>query len=186
VKTGEGGTSVYNAVDMIIGQRLRGIRGRKALVLFSDGVDTTSRGATSVSNLRSAEESEVIVYPVQYNTVDAATMRAKKGGVKEKYREGPLIFTSPAAGDKSRQKAFDEATTYLRQLAHYSGGEFYYGDSLERVSQAFVRITEDLREQYVLGYYPRTPPRSGERREIKVKVNRPGVFVRARKSYRQS
>ncbi|HYP28997.1 MAG TPA: VWA domain-containing protein [Blastocatellia bacterium] len=186
VRTGLGGTSVYNAVDMIITQRLRGMPGRKALVLFSDGVDTTSRGATPVSNVRSAEESQVAVYPVQYNTVDAATRQAKKGGIKEKYREGPLIFTSPAEGEKSRQKAFDEATIYLRQLARSSGGEFYYGDSLERVSQAFARITEDLREQYVLGYYPLTPARRGERREIKVKVNRPKVLVRARRSYRQS
>ena len=183
---GEGGTSVHNAVEMIINQRLRAISGRKALVLFSDGVDTTSRGATSVTNIRAAEESEVIVYPVQYNTVDAAMKRAKKNGkIKETYREGPLIFTSPAQSDKSRQKAFDEATIYLKQLARSSGGEFYYGDSLDRVSQAFARIAEDLREQYVLGYYPQAMPRPGERREIKVKVAVSKVFVRARKSYRQ-
>jgi Ca-activated chloride channel family protein len=182
-KTGEGGTSVYNAVEMIINQRLREISGRRAIVLFSDGVDTTSRGATSVSNIRAAEQSEVIVYPIQYNTVDAATRRSKSGKIQEKHREGPLIFTSPAQNEKSRQRAFDEATIYMRQLAQSSGGEFYYGDNLERVSQAFARIAEDLREQYVLGYYPQTAPQPGERREITVKVSQPKTFVRARRSY---
>ncbi len=44
-------------------------------------------------------------------------------------------------------------------------------------------MAEELRRQYSLGYYPKSPPQIGERRHIKVKVNQPSVVVRARDSY---
>ena len=50
------GTRLYDAVDMVMNQRLSGISGRKAIVLFTDGVDTTSRHASYNSNVRDAEE----------------------------------------------------------------------------------------------------------------------------------
>ena len=45
------GTSLYEAVDYVIEQQLRQIQGRKAVVLFSDGVDTTSRKSSFESTL---------------------------------------------------------------------------------------------------------------------------------------
>ena len=62
-----GGTRLYDAVDFTI-QRLNRIKGRKAIVLFTDGVDTTSRKASYESNVEDAEELDAIVYPVQYDT----------------------------------------------------------------------------------------------------------------------
>ena len=37
------GTSLYEAVDLVMNDRLRSIKGRKAIILFTDGVDTTSQ-----------------------------------------------------------------------------------------------------------------------------------------------
>ena len=65
------GTKLYDAVDMVMNQRLNSIDGRKAVVLFTDGADTTSRHATYESNLRDAEELDALVYSVQYNTNDS-------------------------------------------------------------------------------------------------------------------
>src|SRR5437870_10065406 len=62
------GTRLYDAVDMVMNQRLDRVSGRKALVLFTDGVDTTSRHASYASNVRDAEELDALVYPVQYDT----------------------------------------------------------------------------------------------------------------------
>lgn len=62
------GTSIYEAVDLVINKKLRGIQGRKAIVLFTDGVDTTSRTARLDKNIRDAEELDAIIYPVQYDT----------------------------------------------------------------------------------------------------------------------
>src|SRR5439155_25997069 len=62
------GTRLYDAVDMVINQRLSQIEGRKAVVLFTDGVDTTSRRASYQSTLLDAEELDALIYPVQYDT----------------------------------------------------------------------------------------------------------------------
>src|SRR5215216_3360353 len=62
------GTRLYDAVDMVINQQLGKIQGRKAIVLFTDGVDTTSRRADSYSNINDAQELDALIYPVQYDT----------------------------------------------------------------------------------------------------------------------
>src|ERR1044072_405257 len=62
------GTRLYDAVDMVINQTLSRIQGRKAIVLFTDGVDTTSRRASYESNVMDAQELDALIYPVQYDT----------------------------------------------------------------------------------------------------------------------
>ena len=53
---------------MVINQYLRTIQGRKAIVLFTDGVDTTSRRANYQSTVREAEEADALIYPLRYDT----------------------------------------------------------------------------------------------------------------------
>lgn len=72
------GTSLYDAVDMTMNERLKRIQGRKAIVLFTDGVDTTSRLAHDMSNIRDAMELDALIYPVRYDTY--ADVQAMKNG----------------------------------------------------------------------------------------------------------
>ena len=62
------GTRLYDAVDQVINQSFNHIEGRKAIVLFTDGVDTTSKHATYESTVRDAEELDALIYPVEYDT----------------------------------------------------------------------------------------------------------------------
>ena len=62
-----GGTRLYDAVDQVINEHLSHIQGRKAIVLFTDGVDTTSRKAGNEDNIRDAEELDALIYPVQFD-----------------------------------------------------------------------------------------------------------------------
>src|ERR1041385_2855274 len=62
------GTRLYDAVDQIENQYFNRIEGRKAIVLFTDGVDTTSKHASYESTLRDAEELDALIYPVEYDT----------------------------------------------------------------------------------------------------------------------
>lgn len=61
------GTKVYDAVELGFNS-IRTIQGRKALVLFSDGVDWYSDRASFDGTLRSLEEEGVVVYPIRYET----------------------------------------------------------------------------------------------------------------------
>ena len=62
------GTSLYEAVDTTMNARMRSIKGRRAIVLFTDGVDTTSRASNDIDNLRDAMELDALIYPIRYDT----------------------------------------------------------------------------------------------------------------------
>lgn len=75
------GTRLYDAVDTVINQWFPRIQGRKAIVLFTDGVDTSSKRASYQSNMQDAEELDGLVYTVQYDTyVDSHTGGGGGGG----------------------------------------------------------------------------------------------------------
>ena len=61
------GTKVYDAVELAM-DTLRKIRGRKAIVLFSDGMDWYSDKATFEGTVRYLDEEGVVVYPIRYDT----------------------------------------------------------------------------------------------------------------------
>jgi VWFA-related protein len=75
-----GNTRLYDAVDLVINSRLSRIEGRKAVVLFTDGVDTSSRQATYQSTVRDAEEIDALIYPVQYDTSSDVVGGNNNGG----------------------------------------------------------------------------------------------------------
>jgi Ca-activated chloride channel family protein len=74
------GTRLYDAVDTVINQYFNRIEGRKAIVLFTDGVDTTSRDATYETTLRDAEELDALIYPVEYDTMGDMGVWGPGGG----------------------------------------------------------------------------------------------------------
>ena len=61
------GTKLYDAMDLALNS-IRPIRGRKAIVIFTDGVDWHSDSATFDNTLRGLDEEGVIVYPIRYDT----------------------------------------------------------------------------------------------------------------------
>ena len=71
-------TRLYDAVHLAIKERLDRIRGRKAMVLFTDGVDTGSFSANYQSSLYETEELDALIYPIRYDTSDY--MRAFQNG----------------------------------------------------------------------------------------------------------
>src|SRR5262249_13812799 len=71
-----GATKLYDAVDKVI-DLLEPIQGRKAIVIFTDGVDTASRHANYQNTIVKVEESGAIVYPIKYDTEDDV----RRGGV---------------------------------------------------------------------------------------------------------
>ena len=62
------GTGLYEAVDDVVNRQLRQIQGRKAVVLFTDGVDTTSRRADFQSTIADVEETDALFYTIRYDT----------------------------------------------------------------------------------------------------------------------
>lgn len=197
-------TRLYDALDLVIKRRLGKVRGRKAIVLFTDGIDTASRLATYDSTVRLAEELDALIYPVQYDT--SGDMQAQYGHGGDD-NDGLVVLgggraaggTFPGArGERVALPAggagapyagltaadYKEANEYLHALADKTGGQLYRADDPPQLAQAFAQIAEELRRQYSLGYYPKAGTTAGgEQRQIKVKLNRPELVAKARAGY---
>lgn len=191
------GTSLYEAVDVTINQQLRSIEGRKAVVLFTDGVDTTSRSSNDLRNLHDVMEIDSLIYPIRYDTYsdvqalkrggirfprnDPSTIPTTSGGRPDPFPGGlPPIVRPGEKGTTPEEYAFAEE--FLDQLAERSGGRIYFADSVANLDRAFAKIAGELREFYSLGYYPQEGGKQGIRR-IKVRVDRKNAAVKARESY---
>ena len=198
-RTGNG-TRLYDAVDLVINQRLNQVDGRKAVVLFTDGVDTASRHSSYASNVRDAEELDALIYPVQYDTFRDVGGGGGGGGWPGSQRSSsPIDILIDIFGRRTRGSGggsgggggsvgsargdYERANRYLRELAEKTGARQYQADNSSNLSYAFRNIAEELRRQYSLGYYPIRPPQNGQRRQVRVRVNQPNLAVRSRDSY---
>ena len=177
-------TALYDAVDVSLGRKLEKIEGRKAIILFTDGVDTVSDRADYESTVRAAEESEALIFPIYYNTY-LSNRGIGTGGVMS---APPTLGVPPMIGggqsNGSSGAEYARGRAYLNELAAATGGRVFRPDSTPGgLTAAFEGIAEELRRQYSIGYYPQTEGEPGQRKQIRVRVARPKLVVRSRDSY---
>lgn len=179
-----GGTSLYDAVDRTLERELKKVEGKKAIVLFTDGVDTTSR-STYERSLSLAVESEAVIFPIYLNTyLDSIGIGGGNGPMT-----APAILGIPGMGGGTQQIGATRAEyalgrRYLQDLANATGGRIYRPDnSSAGLNAAFEGIAEELRSQYEVGYYPASEGKSGDVKKIKIRINRPNLIIRGRDSY---
>jgi VWFA-related protein len=171
-----GGTSLYDAVDIALRRQLARVEGRKAVVLFTDGVDTTSRRASYDTTIDFAEEFDAPIFPIYYNTFFETSR-----GVRQQW-PFPGTVRSNAPGTTAAEYAVGKK--YLEELASYTGGRVFRPEATPGgLTRAFQSIAEELRRQYNIGYIPEKDGSPGQRKQIRVRVNRPNIVVRARDSY---
>lgn len=171
------GTSLYNAVDEALRKQLGRITGRKAVVLFTDGVDTTSRKNTYDGTLDYAEESDALIFPIYFNTY------MQNRPISSPF---PDIFGGggPVYGQGRSAQEYALGKRYLDELADVTGGRLFKPDSTPGgLTAAFEGIAEELRRQYNIGYIPKSEGKPGQRKQIKVRVDRANLIIRSRDSY---
>jgi hypothetical protein len=271
------GTKVYDAFELALNS-VRQIRGRKAIVIFTDGMDWHSDHATFDGTLRNLDEEGVIVYPIRYDTRASTEALARQqaeqisptlptrdvinappsGTTPPTFPGGESIPTTgtrrtgpmglplpedimrrrrevgrerryPDPGDPNQipgnypddrdperrppripgqsdpeprtttrdrgtrrpddgitamlDMAYAKADQYLEKLAVKSGGRLLRADTLASLPDAFAQIANELRTQYLLGYYPLNKEHDQRYRAIKVTTTRKDVAIRSRPGY---
>ena len=136
-------TALYDAL-YIGAQALETRKGRKVLVVITDGGDTVSQ-VDYKEAVRSAQEAEAIVYSIIVVPVEASAGRDIGG-------EHALI-----------------------QISEDTGGKYFYATSVPQLDDAFRKISDELRAQYLLAYYPTQRFSDSNFRRIEVKVDAPSV-----------
>ena len=192
------GTSMYDAFKLTT-ERLQRVQGRKAIVMFTDGVDTTSRRSTLSENLSDSDELDAIIFPIEFNTYADVKRMERQGGLNLP-DDGPLSIPGVVIDDDKHSKSGDSrdtmppnpgtspqdyqiASKYLADLAERTGGKVEKATTLYDIDSAFSRIAQGLRQQYSIGYYPPNIEKTGVSRKVKVKVTRPDLVVKARDTY---
>ena len=156
-----GTTSLYDAVYIALRELKKTIRGepfenprRRAIVLLSDGEDTSSLVSFEEAQ-DAAARSDTAVYAIGLLT-PAATQWLEKP---------------------------HEAEFVLRRLAQQTGGRAFFPADAKELRGIYGAIKAELSNQYFLGYESSNPRRDGAFRRIAVRVGRPGVVARARPGY---
>jgi VWFA-related protein len=174
------GTKLRDAVTAVMKEEFRTVKGRKAIVLLTDGMDYGS-GVSEQTLLESATEADTLIYSVFYRSLPPGLDNGRKS---PRGRWGiPGRRQRRAARIEERN---EEAMEFLRRLSEVSAGR-YFNSEVSDLKQTFGQIVEELRHQYRLGFYPPDHP-AGSIHAIKVEVRieatRPDVVVRSRRSYR--
>jgi Ca-activated chloride channel family protein len=159
-KTAAGGsTALYNAVYIAL-KELKKIQAtsaeeirRQAIVVFSDGEDTSSL-VTFEQVLDLAKRSETAIYTI---------------GLRP--REDVL------------GKGFKEADFVMRELAQQTGGRSFFPSKIEELGAIYSQIGDELSSQYMLGYMSKNTRRDGSWRRVVVRVGRPGIAPRTKQGY---
>lgn len=204
------GTPFYDSLEKVAREVFRDkpkdeMRGRRALVALTDGVDSTSE-STFEESRGLLKRAGVVTYFVQVNTEDYVEDRlmqdCQDGGALrlsstqlQRYRR--IIAPGADAEDFSNfcqmgqfERMHASRTLYqlarkeMNSLAQDSGGKTFPAVDLRDAQRAFRQVAEDIGTQYSLGYYSTNTARDGGFRTIKVQVR--GIKdaqVRAREGY---
>lgn len=183
------GYSTTNGLFAII-RTLRGLPGRKSLVLFSEGIaipPAVQRLFQGV--IDAANRANVSIY-----TMDAAGLRAESEQAKIRDQvngaaAGGGGILSSGGGGEPLSKALEKNEDVLQQdphnglagLAESTGGLLF--ENTNNLRPAFDRVESDLHNYYLVGYTPTNENYDGRFRNIEVRVSRPGLTVAARKGY---
>jgi VWFA-related protein len=99
--------------------------------------------------------------------------------LREPEEDGPPKFATALRGYEDNLEEY----RLLRRAVAQSGGRIAELDGPEELEGGFAEIMNELRQQYVLGYYPSNAQGDGSWREVDVKVRGVGARVRTRLGY---
>jgi VWFA-related protein len=170
-----GPTPLWNAVNVGITSLLHQ-DGRRVVLVFTDGIDHPA-GSNNISfrdAAKNAEEQDVMVFAIGLAGREGSPM-GRRGGVGNTPGGGFGTFGLPRQDD---DPAVDKG---LPRIAAMTGGGYYELRSPSNLGPTFKRIVDELHKQYALAFTPQKL--DGKTHKIDVRIKRPDLVARARKTY---
>jgi VWFA-related protein len=168
-----GGTTLYDSILLASNEVMKNQKGRKALVLLTDGVDTGSKVPLSEA-IEAAQRADTLVYSVLF-TGEEAQPFSGFGGRGGGRRGGMGRYPQP-------QQQRGNGKKVLQQISAETGGGFFEVSKKLPIDQIYDRIEEELRNQYSLGYTSDKADALGFRK-ITVTVKQKNMIVQTREGY---
>jgi VWFA-related protein len=159
-----GGTDLYDAVFLGADEIMRKQKGRKALIILSDGVDTGSKLNLSAA-VESAQRADTLVYAILFSDPDAY------GGFGGFGRGGRGGMDRP------------DGKQVLQQISRETGGRFFEVSRRLPIDKVYEELEEELRSQYSIGYTSDSQETAKEYRHIHLTTKQKTLIVQTREGY---
>jgi VWFA-related protein len=158
---GQYATLIFEAVRRTSEELMRTRQGRKAFILLSDGV--SFRDKTSIGTaIEYAQRADTIIYSILF------------ADHPKVYRPGRAAVMAIEAG---------RGKSAMQRLARETGGGYFEVSKAQPIGKIYAQIEESLRNQYALGYSPKTRGKAGEYHKISLTTKAAGSIVQARDGY---
>jgi VWFA-related protein len=162
-----GGTNLYDAVFLGADEIMRKQKGRKALIILSDGVDTGSKLSLSAA-VESAQRADTLVYSILFEDPNSY---GGLGGFGRLGRGGIGGMDEP------------DGKKVLQQISRETGGRFFEVSKRLPIDKVYEQLEEELRSQYSIGYTPDTKETAGDFRRIHLTTKQKTLIVQTREGY---
>jgi len=172
-----GGTLLYDAVYLASNELMKKKRGRKALIILSDGVDRGSK-ETLQDSIETAQRADTLVYSILFADKDEGY--GSRGG----YGGGHVGSGGMGGGHRHYpQESRPDGKKVLEQISRETGGRYFEVSKKETIDQIYTAIDEELRNQYSLGYTPDKVDAAPGYHKIHLTVKQKDLVVQTREGY---
>jgi len=171
-----GSTALYDALFSAADEQLAKVEGRKAIILLTDGDDTSSK-LTYEQALAAIIKSGSVVYVIS---------KARQFiNELEKYRsKGARVFSGGNARMADMMVArYERAEELMTELSTRTGGRIFSPLRDDEMKDVYGQVARELKNQYIITYIPKNLEHDGRLRHINVFLSRSGYSARARDSY---
>ncbi|MBV8437970.1 MAG: VWA domain-containing protein [Silvibacterium sp.] len=186
-----GGTTLYDAIYLASNEVMKQQKGRKAIVVLTDGVDRGSK-ETLNSAIEAAQRADTVVYALYYKGEEG---HSNGGGYPAGGRHGGWGYPGggyPGGGGgypggrggqrPQSQESHVDGKKILEQICGQTGGHMFEVTKKETADQAYTTIAEEMRSQYMLGYTPDKSSDAGYHK-IVLTANKKDLIVQTREGY---
>jgi Ca-activated chloride channel homolog len=171
-----GSTALFDALYSAADEQLAKVEGRKAIILLTDGDDTSSK-VTYEQALTSMVKSGSVVYVISKARQFINELNKYRGR------------TSRVFGGNNAQMAdmmvarFERAEELMTRLSTLTGGRIFSPLADKEMKDVYSQVAHELKNQYIITYVPKNLEHDGRLRHVKVFLARPGYSARTRDAY---
>jgi VWFA-related protein len=178
-----GGTALYDAIYLASDEIMRKQKGRKAVIVLTDGVDHGSK-ETLEHAIETAQRTDTIVYSILFAGEEAYSGFGRPGGGYGggPYGGGPYGGGRRGGGYPRFPEQRPDGKKILTQISTETGGRMFEVSKKQTVDQIYHQIEDELRSQYSLGYTPDSSSAWGYHK-LHVTVKQKDSVVQARQGY---
>ncbi len=176
-------TRFNDALLLASREQLAHARGRHAVIVLTDGIDSGRGYTTLEAALRALLEAQATIYVVSNTEIERQKKRAELDSLLAS-TPANVRFNELRIGDlREGLRVLDVSEGNLAQLTAATGGRLYKPLSFDKLDATYAEVAEELRHQYALYFTPLNKKRDGRFRRVRVETKTPSYKVSTRIGY---